>query len=240
MNILICDDDITVIEEINALIESRKEFNEIEFEIDNRTSTDFILTESKSYDVAFIDISMPEISGLELAEKLKEINPDIIIIITTSYSNYLDDAMKIKVFRYISKPFNAHRLLNAFYDALREYYSISKTIVIDKKNKVYTIKTKDILYLETVKNGTLIVTRNGDFKTNKKIEECLSLIDQPECFVSSHKSFTVNLQNVIAFSNTEIELRKNDDEIIRTYISQRRFKAFKKLFMNFCGGRVNL
>ncbi len=47
---------------------------------------------------------MQGVNGLELSEKLKQLNPNIIVIVLTSFQNHLDSAMKIHVFRYLSKP----------------------------------------------------------------------------------------------------------------------------------------
>ena len=61
------------------------------------------------------------------------------------------------------------------------------------------------------------------------------MIDQKNCFVFSHNSILVNLQNVIDFNREEIILRKNEIETVSTYISQRKYSDFKKSFFNFAG-----
>ncbi len=238
LKILICDDNEQTVENIFRLIINWKKAKKSELTIDTRTSGDFILKEKVEYDIAFVDIEMPGISGLKLAEKLKEINPDIIVIIITNFPDYLDNAMKIHVFRYISKPINENRFYNALNDAVKEYYSISKTIIVDLKDEVFSIRTKDILYLETNKYGSTMVTKKGAFKTSKRVSEWLSIIDQPSCFVYSHNSFAVNLQNVIDFNNVEVRMRKNQEETVTAYMSQRKFSSFKKSFMSFVGVKL--
>lgn len=235
LKILVCDDDNESLKATRQLIDNWKIDKKAEFTVEEKTSGDFILTEKVEYDIAFIDIEMPGISGLELAEKLKELSPDIIVIVVTSFPDYLDNAMKIKVFRYLSKPLNENRFFVALSDAVRAYFNISKNIIVDLKNEVFSVKTKDILYLEKNKNGSTLHTRKGTFKTNKKVDEWLSVIDQSNCFVYSHSSFVVNLQNVVDFNNTEVKIRKSNDEIITTYMSQRKFRSFKKAFMSFVG-----
>lgn len=58
-------------------------------------------------EVAFVDITMPEISGLEFAEMLKEINPEINIIFVTGYSDYTLDAINMRASGYVLKPVTA-------------------------------------------------------------------------------------------------------------------------------------
>ena len=114
LNILLCDDDKSILEKVRSLISNLQKNYKIEFNIDMRTCGDFIFKEKHSYDIAIVDVQMPAVNGLEVSERLKQLNPDIIIMILTSYPAYLDSAMKIQVFRYLSKPIDAERLTEIF------------------------------------------------------------------------------------------------------------------------------
>lgn len=116
-----------------------------------RTCGDFIFKEKHSYDIAIVDVQMPAVNGLEVSERLKQLNPDIIIMILTSYPAYLDSAMKIQVFRYLSKPIETERFNRNFLEAVDYYRKISKSIIIEKYDEIFTVKTRDILYIEKQK-----------------------------------------------------------------------------------------
>ena len=236
INILICDDNTIIIDQISKLINLWGKNNNVDFDIDKRTSGDFILKSSNSYDIAFVDIEMPGISGLKLSEELQKNNPDVLIIVITSFQSYLDAAMKVHVFRYLSKPIDTNRFNNNFKEAIIEYRNINKSIVLDLKDEVFFIKTKDILYIENLKYGSTIITKTNKYVTNKKPKEWFTIINQPNCFVFSHNSILINLQNVIDFDKSSVSMRKNNSEIITTYISQRKYKDFKKAFFDFAGG----
>lgn len=236
IKLLVCDDDETVVSRVLDLISDFENKNKIKFEIDTKSSGDFILKDPTQYDIAIVDIELPGIDGLVLSQKLKINNPDTIIIILTSFQSYLDNAMKIRVFRYLSKPINKNRFYLNLTDAIEEYKLISKTIPICCKDDVYVVKTKDILYMETKTYGSLIVTVQGSLKTNIKITDWRERINQDNCFVFSHNSFLVNLQNVISFNKTQVVLRKNDSETVSIYMSQRKYAEFKNKFFKFAGG----
>lgn len=238
MRILICDNELNEVKNVEKLVSSYSMTNSIDIDITCFDSSVYAYAENQAYDIAFIDIEMPEVNGLELSEKLQKINPDILIVIFTSFPNYLDDAMKIHVFRYLSKPIDKKRFNSCLADALIEYHLKCKTIVIDSDKNVYAIKTKDILYIENMKYGCVIHTKDDVIQTSKKPLEIFKLINQPECFVYSHNSIIVNLQNVIKFDKTSVFLRKNPDETVWTYISQRKYSSFKKAFYNFMGGTL--
>ena len=67
---------------------------------------------SKQIDIAFLDINMRGITGLELAEKLKEINPQINIIFVTGFNEYKSDAMDLRASGYLMKPVLSEDILN--------------------------------------------------------------------------------------------------------------------------------
>lgn len=235
IKILVCDDNITITEQVNKLISDFERKYKIEFQVSIENSSEFILTRPEQFDIAIVDVEMPSVNGIKLSKKLKSINPDAIVIILTSFQNYLDSAMRIHVFRYLSKPIDINRFNINLKDAINEYRLISKTITITNKDEVHSIKTKDILYIENQKHGSIINTKRGLFLADKKPKELLRIIGQENCFVYSHSSILVNLQNVIDFNRKEILLRKNSSETVSTYISQRKYSNFKKAFFNFAG-----
>ena len=66
--------------------------------------------ENNLIDIAFLDIEMPEINGIELAKKLKKINPKINVIFVTAYDNYALDAYKLHASGYVTKPVNEKKV----------------------------------------------------------------------------------------------------------------------------------
>ncbi len=236
INILVCDDNENITDEVYKLLKDIEQKSKNEFNIDVKNRGDFIFSSNKSYDIAIVDIEMPGVNGLKLSEKLKELNSDVIVIVLTSFQNYLDNAMRIHVFRYLSKPIDKNRFYENFNDALTEYKFLSKSISVIFEDEVHHIKTKDILYFENLKYGSQIHTKRGTFRTNKKADEWLSILNQYECFEYSYKGILVNLQNVIDFDKTYVFIRKNESEIVKVYISQRKYSNFKKSFFRFIGG----
>ena len=237
IKVLVCDDDRIITEKVQQLLTIVQE--QYSFELDIKTYNDGRLAmESKEiYDIAIVDIEMPDVDGLALSENLKKRNSDAIVLILTSFSDYLDSAMRIQVFRYLSKPIDEERFTKNFMEAIDYYKQISKQIVVESGNEVLTIKTKDILYIENLKHGSVIATKYGDYKTNIKPQEWYEVINQPNCFTFSHKSFLVNLQNVINFDKTTIYFQDSNDTVRIACISQRKYYDFKKAFFDFAGGK---
>lgn len=236
INVLVCDDDKNITSKIYKLLQNIKNKYKFDFIVYIKNNGEAAIDSNISYDIAIIDIEMPGMSGLKLSERLKNNNPDIIILILTSFSDYLDSAMDINVFRYLSKPIDIDRFNRNFLEAVKRYKQITKQIILEISEQVYTIKTKDIFYIENLKHGSIIATKHGNYKTSKKPQEWFEIINHPNCFVYSHKSFLVNLQNVINFNKSTILFQGLHENIEIPCVSQRKYSNFKKAFFNFAGG----
>ena len=234
--VLVCDDDKIITDKVQHLLaDIQKQYN-FEFDIQTYNDGRLAMESKETYDIAIVDIEMPNVDGLALSEELKRCNLDTVVLILTSFSDYLDSAMRIQVFRYLSKPIDEERFTKNFIEAVSYYKQISKQIIVESGDEVLTIKTKDILYIENLKHGSVIATKHGDYKTNKKPQEWYEIINQPNCFTFSHKSFLVNLQNVINFDKNTVHFQGSNDSVRIACISQRKYYEFKKAFFDFAGG----
>lgn len=236
IKVLVCDDDKIITNKVNELFASTQEKYSFELNIQIYNDGQSVMENNETYDIAIVDIEMPDVDGLTLSEELKRRNPDTVVLILTSFSDYLDSAMRIQVFRYLSKPIDAERFKKNLLEAVDCYKQISKLIIAEAGDKVFTIKTKDILYIENLKHGSIIATKHGDYKTNKKPREWYEKINQPNCFTFSHKSFLVNLQNVINFDKNSVHFQGVNNTIRIACLSQRKYYEFKKAFFDYAGG----
>lgn len=101
-------------------------------------------------------------NGIYIGNVLKERNKNIIIFVVTSYSEYLDEAMRFHVFRYLSKPLEKQRLFRNLKDALAVYHTLSQKIALETKEETLTLPVNDIILIET--QGRKIIVH-----TSKKI-----------------------------------------------------------------------
>src|SRR5699024_2760886 len=80
-------------------------------------------------DAAFLDIEMPEMNGIVLAEKMREIMPDLVVVFITGYEQYTLDALKIKADYYLTKPYDTKDI--------REVLERAKLLSARQKKRVY-------------------------------------------------------------------------------------------------------
>ncbi len=128
MRIILCDDDEQILDQLQKYLREYHESAHLaqpEYAVYSNGEA-LLAPESRASalraDIAFLDVEMPGRNGINIGALLREKNPKIKIFIVTSYLDYLDDAMKFHVFRYLSKPIDKARLFRNFKEAL---YQIS-------------------------------------------------------------------------------------------------------------------
>lgn len=151
MNIAICDDD----KSFRDLLEKhlKNYFNErsIPLNFSQFGSGEELLNSQLLFDLVFLDVEMGNINGIDTGKELKRKNPHNIIFVITSYDGYLDDAFKIRAFRFLPKPLNVVRLYKALDDAAE---LINNDIIVFydvKSGRNVRIYTNDIIYIEIKK-----------------------------------------------------------------------------------------
>ena len=112
MKIVIVDDEKIILDGIERAILKIYPNFEINCFLDPNEAVNFI--KKNSCDVVLLDIQMPEISGIELAKRIKGIKEDINIIFITGYSEYAVNAFSLNASGYIIKPPRESDIINAF------------------------------------------------------------------------------------------------------------------------------
>lgn len=92
----------------------------------------------QNIDVVFLDIEMPEITGLKLAEQLLELNPQLFIVFVTAYQDYAVQAFELDALDYIIKPVQPNRLIKTIERLEQQKHSVTKSLL--PKNKPLLIQ----------------------------------------------------------------------------------------------------
>lgn len=232
MKIVICDDNKKYVDEVKHIAESFFANTTIDFEIDTYYCSQEIYNSNKAYNIAFLDIKMKPFSGIDIAKKLKAINPHIIIFIITSYNKYLDEAMDLNVFRYIQKPIDAERVKAGLEKALECIDDNIIQFYLKDGKATRHLFSSDIIYIETVGRSTKVVTIDNVYFSDNKIDFWKEKLIA-SFFYKVHKSFIVNMNYVTEYKRDSVVLLKK--HIIP--IAYRKQSEFRKVFLNYIGGR---
>lgn len=179
-----------------------------------------IFREKGYADITFIDIDMPQLSGMDLSELLHEKTS---IVFATAYDKYALQAFEKNAFDYILKPISYERFLKCinklnsrtFKNAPGEEESVRDHFYIqyEMKGKIVKLEYEDVIYIQALKNYVIIHTQNGKYityLTMKEMEESLP----SSVFMRVHKSFIVNLTQVTSIDGNAIQLKDKTELIL--------------------------
>ena len=228
MRILICDDDPLMIEQLKKYCKNF--FDKIHVkcpELACFSDGESLLADKGDKDILFLDIEMPGMNGIYVGNELKRANSSIIIFIVTSYSEYLDEAMRFQVFRYLSKPIDKQRFFRNMKDAVELYNTMTIKIPVETKQGIHTIPASDIIAIEAQARKVVVHTTLCDFESVHNMQYWLKELPK-NCFFQTHRSFIINFEHITNFDHTLVNM---DDNQIRAYLTKRKYSAFKEAYL---------
>lgn len=228
MKILICDDEMLFADRLKEKISKILLDEKCPAEIELYTDSEFIDCEVMSFDIAFLDIEMEPYNGIETARALKKQNTKIIIFFITAYNQYLDDAMDINAFRYLSKPLDEERLRKGLKKALEKINAADgKKFIIKSDKKSMFVSSDDIIMVEISGRGTYLYTLNGKGYSSNNISFWADNLNA-SVFLKTHKSYIVNTDFIIDYDKSFVYLVNN----YKAPISYRQRTAFNNFILS--------
>jgi two-component system, LytTR family, response regulator len=180
--------------------------------------------EKKEIDILFSDIDMPEMTGLELRGKLKNIPACIFI---TSYPDYAAESFEVDTFDFLVKPIKAERFEHSI-NRIQQYFEIKQkaalfehslggnTIFIKDGHQQIKVNLHEILYLEALKDYTRIVTTTKKYSVLSSIGNLL-LESSFKSFLRIHRSFAVQSNYIDKISAQQVYIQDFILPIGRSY-----------------------
>lgn len=168
-------------------------------------------------DLIFLDIEMPEMTGLELLSNLT--NPPKVIIVS-AYEQYALKGYEFDVLDYLLKPVSFDRFLrsvNKIYDLLQKEQKEADDYIFVKSDKqLKKIQFNDILFIESMENYVVIqavTSKEIVYTTLKQIYESLP----QNIFRQTHRSYIVNLEKVTAIDGNQLNVNSHKIPVARNF-----------------------
>ena len=227
MRILICDDDVLIIEQLQKYIINFFENIGVKCpELVCFSDGESLLSDKGEKDILFLDIEMPGMNGIYVGNELKRANNNIIIFIVTSYSEYLDKAMRFHVFRYLSKPLDKQRFFRNMKDAVDLYNAITIKIPVETKQGMHTLPVSSVIAIEAQGRKITVHTTLCDFESIHNMQYWLELLPKNR-FFQTHRSFIINFEHVTDFDRNLVHMSDNQS----AYLTKRKYSLFKQAYL---------
>ncbi|EDP72680.1 hypothetical protein FBALC1_16302 [Flavobacteriales bacterium ALC-1] len=178
--------------------------------------------ESNSVDLVFLDVQMPQLTGVQLS---KIINPNTKIIFTTAYSEFALDSYEVAAVDYLLKPIAFER----FYKAVLKVQSVDSESVLSNKdaedyifiktdgkhnfNKVFL---EGILFIEGLKNYVSVQLKKEQIITYSTLKHLSERLPSYQ-FIQIHKSYIIALSHIDKIENDAVWIQGKQLPIGNTY-----------------------
>ena len=185
------------------------------------------------YDVIFLDIQMPGLSGVQLAEVLSGLSRPPSIIFVTAHSEHAVKAFEVKATDYLVKPVEIERLRQAIgrlEPAAEQAPAKVERIPVEKAGKKLLINVSDILYVMAKDDYSYLYTSADRYLSTISLAQ-LEIKLEPVGFFRIHRRYLVNLarvKEVVPMYGGTLLLTLADDAATQIPVSRRRVPALKK------------
>ncbi|MHB8128651.1 MAG: LytR/AlgR family response regulator transcription factor [Mobilitalea sp.] len=233
-NIIVCDDENITLKinctYINELSKKYKLDVNVTGFLSGEKVVEFI--ENNEVDIAFLDIDLKGINGIEVAARVLKKNPKVITIFITGHREFAFDAFTVEAFGYLPKPIDPERLEKVFKKAVLQVNDVNNRkmrapLVITEENIKKKINQAIIVYIERIEAQSVIVTKASKHYVYETITSLANRLE--ENFLRINQGIIVNLKEVTSIQGNQVMMKTGEVfSVGRTYN-----KDVKKKYLEF-------
>ena len=238
VRIAICDDEKNAVNLHEDIVKNSLQACGIGYEITtyihSRNLLCDIIDDNFFYDLILLDNEMPDVTGMELSEKIKPYLPNVKIIFITSHVEYAIDAFELSIFRYVPKNNLKVKLTAAVTDAAKLIeLEAGQEYTIQTTNRLEKIPYKDIFYIQRDGKNVSIVSSAGTSKVRKSLQQVFNELNTSE-FIFIDRGHIVNIIQIMKVSDGMAVL-KNGEQLP---ISRSHLQEVKRQINQFWGAHI--
>ena len=223
----ICEDVKTELEVLCSLIAE----TQLDVDIQSFFTGEAFLEvyEPGAYDLIFLDVYMGEISGVQVAERIREVDTQVVIVFTTTSEDFTREGYRLNAYKYMLKPISYEDVLDSLELAtVKRDRAKGAAVQIVCDGEPVTISLADIVFVEANNRRSIFKMCDGStFATTTTIDALQKLLPSPQ-FLRSHRAYIVNLDHVVDVDEDFIM-----DNGMRAYIRVKDFRKIKHAYDDY-------
>lgn len=172
MKVIYVDDEPQLLENFRLTVEGINRIDSLQLFSDSAVALQW--TKDNPVDIAFLDVEMPVMNGIELARELKKLNENILIVFATAFTQYALDAFGVEAIAYLLKPYSAEEVEH----------------VLDRASRIRPVMKKRVV-IRTMPDFMVTVDERPVFSGHTKQEELLALlVDRGDVGITANDAIT--------------------------------------------------
>lgn len=189
-----------------------------------------LLESSVTLDLLFLDIEMPEMSGMELLKYHGTLFQNTKVIFLTSYTNYAIEGYQYQVYRFLPKQDLDDSVLLEVFETFEKENILNHSIDLFYQGKMTPVLLKDIMYIESENSYCNVTLPNTTLHCFMRLKDLIPLLPK-EYFYQTHRAYIVNMKYIKHFNDKESYLVMNDGG--RVYIARSKKQEFEEVHTMF-------
>ena len=229
MRIAVCDDEQKVAGEIADRISGvlKAEAQEAQIDVFDAGSALWERLCSEEYELVFLDIDMPDISGMDIAAKMMELGDKPLLVFVTSHDELVYDSLKFHPFGFVRKHLLGEELPNVLRDCIRNLEKQKRDYFFQTPAGMGKVPLDTILYFEADGNYLRLVTSEGEYRFRETLYGVESALAELG-FVRIHKGFLVNQAAVQMLGREELVMTSKETlPIGKSYAQEAKRKLMR-------------
>lgn len=185
-----------------------------------------------SYDILFMDVEMPQMGGFDTAERIREVDSDLILVFVTNMAQYAIRGYAVDAMDYVLKPVDYYQFSIKLDRAVQRVQRRRGAQVVLQLagNEIKILDTGDIYYLETRSRMLYYHTTKGEFAVRASLQSAEKQLAQHH-FAKCNQCYLVNLAHVRSVEDNFVQVGED-----RLEISRRQKAAFLTAVASYLGG----
>ena len=185
------------------------------------------------FDIIFLDIEMPTLGGMPTAERIRQVDPDVVLVFVTNMAQYAIRGYEVDALDFVLKPVNYYQFSSKLARALqRVQRRKGGQIALQTAGGVQLLNTEDIYWLETRDRMLHYHTSTGVWSVRSSLQNAEKQL-APYHFAKCNQCYLVNLRYVRAVQNDMVQVGED-----RLEISRRQRAAFLAAVAAYVGGAM--
>lgn len=182
------------------------------------------------YDIIFLDIMLPGLTGMEVAERIRAGDSDVVLVFVTNAAQYAIKGYAVGALDFVLKPVNPYEFLVKLERALeRAAQRRQRPITLQTADGVQVLSSRDILYVETRDRKLFYHTTRGCFAVRSSMQSAEALLGSLR-FVRCNQCYLVNLRHVQSVQGDFVTVGRD-----RLEVSRRQRAAFLEAMLQYVG-----
>lgn len=189
----------------------------------------FSWEEDKSYDLLVLDVEMGDMSGMELAKKLRSQKSEVPIVFVTGYEKYMALGYEVSALHYLLKPIRKEKLWEQL-ERIRNNRKNMEKMWFQTAQGSIVVPVEDIWYIEADRHNCILHYADKVQQIKHTFSYVVKLLEHRKEFTVCHRSLLVNLQHVSMIVRNELVLDNGERLPISRSMTGNVNQAFIRLF----------